>query len=280
MAGRKRWILFPPSEVRHPLLPTSSPPALTGPHPPRQTPKLQDKWKRTLVQDVTGKHATIDVEKYPGAADAQQLVVVQEAGDIIFVPSGWHHQVENVSDVVASINHNWYNGANIAAVWGFLRSEARAVQEAIADCKEQAGYDEEWEEQVLCRYRGCIDVPHTSHLTPHSSPTSAQCQVVMRANSGINLREVSVPAAPLSRCACPLTRLLLWRIPRWQFCILLTMRGTALAASLEAPCKPSSSVPQTTQVAPRACAHFTPSRDVTTYSLGQVCSCASLARPL
>ena len=164
--------------MRRPLLPTSSPPVLTGPHPPRQTPKLQDKWKRTLVQDVTGKHATIDSDKYPGAADAQQLVVLQEASDIIFVPSGWHHQVENVSDVVVSINHNWYNGANIAAVWGFLRSEARAVQEAIADCKEQAGYDEEWEEQVLCRDRGCIDVPHTSHVIPPLPPPSVKSSCV------------------------------------------------------------------------------------------------------
>ena len=32
--------------------------------------------------------------------------VVQEAGETIFVPSGWYHQVTNLVDTV-SINHNW-----------------------------------------------------------------------------------------------------------------------------------------------------------------------------
>ena len=43
-------------------------------------------------------------------------VVVQEAGDAIFVPAGWHHQVHNLGgerDWVLSINHNWMNGLTL-----------------------------------------------------------------------------------------------------------------------------------------------------------------------
>ncbi len=34
--------------------------------------------------------------------------MAQGPGEIVFVPSGWWHQVENVSDCL-SVNHNWIN---------------------------------------------------------------------------------------------------------------------------------------------------------------------------
>ena len=40
---------------------------------------------------------------------------IQEAGETIFVPSGWHHTVENLQDTL-SINHNWLNRNNLK--WG------------------------------------------------------------------------------------------------------------------------------------------------------------------
>ena len=46
--------------------------------------------------------------------------VIQETGDVIFVPSGWHHQVHNLEDTI-SINHNWFNGANVGRIFGELK---------------------------------------------------------------------------------------------------------------------------------------------------------------
>jgi oxalate decarboxylase/phosphoglucose isomerase-like protein (cupin superfamily) len=45
----------------------------------------------------------------------------QEPGSIMFVPSGWHHHVTNVTEVVLSINHNWFNASNLHLVWDFLK---------------------------------------------------------------------------------------------------------------------------------------------------------------
>mmetsp|Transcript_15170 Transcript_15170/g.21639 ORF Transcript_15170/g.21639 Transcript_15170/m.21639 type:complete len:586 (+) Transcript_15170:130-1887(+) len=66
----------------------------------------------------------IGVELYPGLARARQLAirVIQEQGQTIFVPSGWHHTVENLEDTL-SINHNWLNGTNICKCWERVKGE-------------------------------------------------------------------------------------------------------------------------------------------------------------
>ena len=60
-------------------------------------------------------------KKYPNAHKAvRSYEVIQETGDVIFVPSKWHHQVHNLEDTI-SINHNWFNGANIGSIFGDLK---------------------------------------------------------------------------------------------------------------------------------------------------------------
>jgi hypothetical protein len=53
---------------------------------------------------------------YPLLHLARPIEVLQEAGQTIFVPSGWHHTVENIDDTL-SVNSNWCNATNIA--WCF-----------------------------------------------------------------------------------------------------------------------------------------------------------------
>jgi hypothetical protein len=137
--------------------------------------------------------------------------VVQQPGEILFVPSGWHHQVcpnartagglwvvhpaggggsEDGGDGAAaaddddddddddkddkftltmamrwrqvlnetaclSINHNWFSAlAGLRQVWDFLKREAQAVRERLADLR-ASGFDHhfaEWERQ--CEVRG------------------------------------------------------------------------------------------------------------------------------
>lgn len=94
-----------------------------------------------------------------GGGDARQLCL-QGPGDLMFVPSGWHHQVVNVGDApVLSINHNWFAGPSLALVAGFLRRELRAVRAAIADERPGMG-DGDWH---------------------------AHCQLLLRANCGFDL---------------------------------------------------------------------------------------------
>lgn len=70
-------------------------------------------------------------------------MVTQEAGEILFVPSRWHHQVHNLEDTL-SINHNWLNSANVENIWVFLSGSLEKVEEEIADCRTDFASDSEW----------------------------------------------------------------------------------------------------------------------------------------
>jgi hypothetical protein len=62
-------------------------------------------------------------------------VAVQVAGEAIFVPSGWAHQVHNLIPTV-SINHNWFNAVNLREVWGYLKEQLQLVRLSVFDCRE------------------------------------------------------------------------------------------------------------------------------------------------
>lgn len=129
VCGRKRWLLFPPGEET----------------------KMKDKLGN-LPYDVFNS-----ISSRP---DIKCIDIVQEEGEIIFVPSGWHHQVHNIEDAI-SINHNWLNGANIRSVAQFLLSQAALVRTEIYDCKALMT-SKEWNDQ---------------------------CEVILRADSGMNVHD-------------------------------------------------------------------------------------------
>ena len=64
-------------------------------------------------------------------------ILLQETGETIFVPSGWHHTVQNLEDTL-SINHNWLNGYNIHWAWALLQQEHSDATAAIEDCRYSA----------------------------------------------------------------------------------------------------------------------------------------------
>jgi len=71
-------------------------------------------------------------------AEAAAVVCVQASGEALFVPSGWHHTVDNLEDT-ASINHNWLNGNCVRHSWGFMRATFERAVSLIADCRCRAG---------------------------------------------------------------------------------------------------------------------------------------------
>ncbi|DBA96945.1 TPA: hypothetical protein ACH3X1_001275 [Trebouxia sp. C0004] len=87
--------------------------------------------------------ATFDIgksdgrDRFPNLDTACQHTIecVQEAGETIFVPSGWHHTVENIEDTL-SINHNWLNGYNIHWALALLQQERTDAIACIEDCRE------------------------------------------------------------------------------------------------------------------------------------------------
>lgn len=119
IVGKKRWLLFPPKEEN----------------------KFRDSYGQ-LVYDVLSKDLK-DHTKYD-KYDSQHLKcfeVIQEAGEIIFIPSGWHHQVWNLEDTI-SVNHNWINGCNIRTIWSTLKQELLSVMKEVEDCRDMSNWIE------------------------------------------------------------------------------------------------------------------------------------------
>ncbi|XP_045536113.1 2-oxoglutarate and iron-dependent oxygenase JMJD4 [Papilio machaon] len=99
IVGRKKWTLFPPGEEN----------------------KLKDSFGNLPL--------LFNSKTYP---DVKYFELIQEKGDAIFVPTGWHHQVENTLDTI-SINHNFINASNLELVWEALKSNLSSVEKEIEE---------------------------------------------------------------------------------------------------------------------------------------------------
>ena len=124
VVGRKRWWLFPPHTI----------PAL------RRFPRVETS---ELVPDIatllslTTSPATSARKEYPELEHAWQSVQIidQAAGETVFVPSNWHHQVLNLTDCV-SINRNWCNAVNLPSLYGAIVAELAHVEESLCDVRD------------------------------------------------------------------------------------------------------------------------------------------------
>lgn len=110
MFGQKSWLILPPGEEE----------------------KLKDGLKN-LPFSISKEMLDSNNVKY--------FDLIQESGETIFIPSGWFHQVQNTEDAM-SVNHNWFNGCNIAIIVDNLLSHFKDVEREIADCKDMENFDE------------------------------------------------------------------------------------------------------------------------------------------
>lgn len=72
---------------------------------------------------------------------AKHFEIIQEPGEVIFVPSNWHHQVWNLENTI-SINHNWVNGCNIKVMYDSMKSNLASIEKEIEDCKSMEDFKE------------------------------------------------------------------------------------------------------------------------------------------
>lgn len=84
-------------------------------------------------------------------ADVQHFVLYQMAGETVFVPSGWHHQVWNEQDTI-SVNHNWLNGCNVFAVLAGISDNYSNVLKEIDDCKDMDGFEQHCQVMLKASY--------------------------------------------------------------------------------------------------------------------------------
>uniref|UniRef100_A0A0A9VXW8 2-oxoglutarate and iron-dependent oxygenase JMJD4 n=1 Tax=Lygus hesperus TaxID=30085 RepID=A0A0A9VXW8_LYGHE len=137
ICGTKKWVFFPPGEEE----------------------MLKDKFGK-LVYDVESEDL-IDSSKFPHYSPTDnRIVLIQEVGDAIFVPSGWHHQVWNLDDTI-SFNHNWINGCNINKMWDSLSECFKSVTQEISDCILMDG----WDAQCQLLLKSCFGMNHMDFYT-------------------------------------------------------------------------------------------------------------------
>ncbi|EDV54797.1 jmjC domain-containing protein 4 homolog [Drosophila erecta] len=123
IVGLKKWLIMPPGEEL----------------------KLNDR--------LGNPPFSID-EKMLDEHHVRYYTINQRANEAVFVPSGWFHQVWNLTDTI-SVNHNWFNACNISLVWQNLKNNLKAVCNEISDCQQMDNFE-------------------------------AHCQTMLRASFGIN----------------------------------------------------------------------------------------------
>ncbi|XP_015515621.2 2-oxoglutarate and iron-dependent oxygenase JMJD4 [Neodiprion pinetum] len=120
IVGKKRWLLFAPGDEE----------------------SLRDKHGK-LIYDITTSNELLNQTMYPNYDEdrLKRYEIIQQPGEIVFIPSGWHHQVWNLEDTI-SINHNWINACNVWNVWISLKKELCAVMREVEDCRDMDGWDD------------------------------------------------------------------------------------------------------------------------------------------
>lgn len=96
--GRKRWILYPPSQGG-----------------------LLTYRKPGSSQLFAVNALNPDLQQFPDYPLATPLEVILEPGETIFLPGGWWHQVTSL-DATISVTGSYWNGSN---AWPFLKSRVK-----------------------------------------------------------------------------------------------------------------------------------------------------------
>jgi hypothetical protein len=142
--GKKRWVLFPqrPAQAEidgvHTVVEEDQLPYLY----PYQMCGADDSMLFNIdvgrgsesrrSSGSSGSRGAVDLHKHPLYSLASPVECVLEAGDLIFVPSGCPHFVENLSHTVA-ISCNYVDATNLARVREALSVEAGLPTELMAE---------------------------------------------------------------------------------------------------------------------------------------------------
>ena len=114
-------------------------------------------WSYNVVGEKQWIFYTPSVTSSGSETDA--FTIVQKSGEMIFVPSGWRHEVINLKETL-SINHNWITGANIDKAWDVILCEINAIEKEL-NCW---GLDQDLylvRENML---RGCVGLNMSSYF--------------------------------------------------------------------------------------------------------------------
>lgn len=133
LAGRKKWIFYPPTRVPPGVQRSDDGADVT-------VPISTSEWLLTFwAYHLEARHDP-DVSQRP-------LEAIAEPGDLMFVPHGWWHMVVNL-DFCVALTHNYVSTSNLADVLRFLR-EKRDQVSGVRDRSSVALQPEELYETFL-----------------------------------------------------------------------------------------------------------------------------------
>ncbi|EYC01867.1 hypothetical protein Y032_0104g3645 [Ancylostoma ceylanicum] len=113
---------------------------------------------------------------------ADVMTLIQNPGEIVFVPTNWYHQVHNL-EVAISINHNSLNASNIQLIYEFLCRHLLEVQKEIGHLANLFSKQEMKEqEQFVLGADARMNMPRLRRLlqmviADRSQGTQAMCYV-------------------------------------------------------------------------------------------------------
>lgn len=91
-------------------------------------------WDAHLLRDRWGARMAPSLACYaplfPHVRHARVVELEQRAGEAMFVPSGWAHEVRNETDCL-SVNANWANASNVLRLVAHARHEAPAAERGV-----------------------------------------------------------------------------------------------------------------------------------------------------
>ena len=76
-----------------------------------------------------------DCRSLPQSTLAKAIVCETLPGQVLFVPSSWHHQVHNLDELVISINHNWSLPCIVEHMFDELIRSNDEIRIEIEDCR-------------------------------------------------------------------------------------------------------------------------------------------------
>ncbi|KAL7463258.1 hypothetical protein ACHAXS_003638 [Conticribra weissflogii] len=111
------------------------------------------KWTFHIPESPHFKDSGVD-----GPHDSNQFEVIQNAGEAIFIPATWKHEVINLVETI-SINHNWITSANLDLSWQCLLTEISSIEIELESWGHIPDVDFAARENML---RGCVGLDVSS----------------------------------------------------------------------------------------------------------------------
>jgi len=131
IAGRKRWIFYPPGVTPPGVLPSEDGDSVA-------LPLSIGEWLFQFWDEHCERKRTAPPGERP-------LECTAMPGDVLFVPHGWWHMVVNLDDINIAITHNYVSETNLSSVFKFLsekRDQVSGCRDREESIKPERLYDE------------------------------------------------------------------------------------------------------------------------------------------